>query len=390
MSINWKVCADCGKKVNEVAEKCPYCNCSSFENYETIKEDNLKNDDSLKEENNIDNDSLEKIKEDIDKFSNDAKKRGNDFLYENLPEEYADKLTEDISNFSKTAQQKTNEFLNENEQVINIKKGISDFSESTIAAGENFLNENISQESQEKIKESAVNFSKSTKKFIGGASSVLGNIHSHRKNKREIKNAQKKKEKEEKKQKKEAERKIKREQREKEWERKRIEREKREKEQHQKTLKTLRQTKSTQIKLPVRNPHSKDMMSGAIEGQMMGAGLGMAIDGLKGSDSLSHTANSGLIWGGAGAVLGGLAAASDDGIRWESELLHIGESELIIAGKFVIPYDQIKLISLGKYSFRDLIVITLPSQGIEFSHNDVKALKIVIEESIEEYKNKFR
>ncbi len=121
----------------------------------------------------------------------------------------------------------------------------------------------------------------------------------------------------------------------------------------------------------------------------MGAGLGMAIDGLKGSDSLSHTANSGLIWGGAGAVLGGLAAASDDGIRWKSELLHIGESELIIAGKFVIPYDQIKLISLGKYSFRDLIIITLPSQGIEFSHDDVKALKIVIEESIEEYKNKF-
>jgi hypothetical protein len=123
MSINWKVCADCGKKVNEVAEKCPYCSCSSFEDYENIKEDNLKNDDSpMKDDNASNNDSLEKIKGDIDKFSNDAKKMGNDFIYDNLPEEYADKLTEDISNFSKTAQQKTNEFFNENEQVINIKK----------------------------------------------------------------------------------------------------------------------------------------------------------------------------------------------------------------------------------------------------------------------------
>ena len=31
--MEWKVCAKCGKKVNKVAEKCPYCNAVSFNNY---------------------------------------------------------------------------------------------------------------------------------------------------------------------------------------------------------------------------------------------------------------------------------------------------------------------------------------------------------------------
>lgn len=376
MSVNWKICNDCGKKVNEVAIICPYCDSNSFKEY--IIDDSEVN---SKKENNNENESLNKIKNEFDKFSENAKKAGNDFLQENLPEEYADKVTENLSNFSKN----TNEFFNENEQINNFKKGISDFSDSTRNAGVNFINDRLSQDSQEKIKENAINASQSTKKFFDDAASVISNIHTHRKTKRDEKKAIKRKEKEEKKRKKEAERKQKQKQREKEREENRIKREKREKEKHEEILRTLRQTKSTNIRLPVNNPHSKDMMGGAIQGQMMGAGLGMAIDGLKGSESLSHTANSGLTWGGAGAVIGGLAAASDDGIRWVSEQLHIGDSELIVPGKFVIHYNQIKLISIGKYKFRDLIIITLPTQGIRFSHDDVRALKTVIEESIEEY-----
>lgn len=30
MSVKWKICEKCGKKVNEVAHKCPYCKSSSF------------------------------------------------------------------------------------------------------------------------------------------------------------------------------------------------------------------------------------------------------------------------------------------------------------------------------------------------------------------------
>lgn len=387
MSVNWKLCNECGKKVNEVAIKCPYCNSSSFKEYIIDdSDDNSKNELNLKKEKNNENESLNKIKEEFDKFSDNAKKVGNDFLHENLPEEYADKVTENLSNFSKN----TSEFINENEQIKNIKKGISDFSDSTRSAGVNFINDKVSQDSQEKIKENAVNASQSTKKFFDDATSVISNIHAHRKTKRDEKKALKRKEKAEKKRKKEIERRQKQKQREKKWEENRIKREKRQKEQHEQILRTLRQTKSTNIRLPINNPHSKDMLGGAIQGQMMGAGLGMAIDGLKGSESLSHTANSGLTWGGAGAVIGGLAAASDDGIRWVSEQLHIGDSELIVPGKFVIPYNQIKLISIGKYKFRDLIIITLPTQGIRFSHDDVNALKTVIEECIAEYHEKLR
>ena len=388
MSVNWKICNECGRKVNEVAIECPYCSSNSFKKYIIDDSDvSSENDEIPKKENkNNGNEPLNKIKEGFDKFSNNTKKMGNDFLHENLPEDYADKVTENLSNISKN----TNEFLSENEQIINIKKGISDFSDSTKRASVNFINDKISYDSQEKIKENAVNVSKSTKKFFGDATSVITNIHNHRKIKRDEKRAQKRKEKEEKKRKKDIERKEKQKQREKEREENRIKREKREKEQHEQTLKSLRQTKSTTIKLPVNNPHSKDMMGGAIQGQMMGAGLGMAIDGLKGSESLSHTANSGLTWGGAGAVIGGLAAASDDGIKWVSEQLIIGDSELIVPGKFVVPYSQIKLISIGKYKFRDLIIITLPTQGIRFSHDDVNALKTVIDENIAVYREKIR
>lgn len=32
MSVKWKICNECGKKVNEVAVKCPYCSSNSFKN----------------------------------------------------------------------------------------------------------------------------------------------------------------------------------------------------------------------------------------------------------------------------------------------------------------------------------------------------------------------
>lgn len=33
MTVKWKICKRCGKKVNEIADKCPYCKSSSFKDY---------------------------------------------------------------------------------------------------------------------------------------------------------------------------------------------------------------------------------------------------------------------------------------------------------------------------------------------------------------------
>ena len=231
MPVKWKICDGCGRKYNEIVEECPHCHSKSFTDYEkSKKEDTTKNvnsegkkedtaqnaeseskkddtaknvnsegkkedtaqnaeSESKKQEDDVSNNSQNKFKEDLDKFSNNVKKAGNDFLYKNLPEEYADKLKNDFNNFSQYA----------GEVATNI-------SDSTFKIGEGFVNDNISKESQEKIKQHGENISNSTKKFIEDTSATISNIYQHRQKIRNEKKEQKRKEKEEKKRKKEEER----------------------------------------------------------------------------------------------------------------------------------------------------------------------------------------
>ena len=101
MSVNWKICNECGRKVNEVAIECPYCSSNSFKKYIDDSDVSSENDEIPKKENkNNENEPFNKIKEGFDNFSNNTKKMGNDFLHENLPEDYADKVTENLSNIS--------------------------------------------------------------------------------------------------------------------------------------------------------------------------------------------------------------------------------------------------------------------------------------------------
>ena len=192
MPVKWKICDGCGRKYNEIVEECPHCHSKSFTDYEkSKKEDSTKNAESenKKQKEDVSDNSQNKFKEDLDKFSNNFKKAGNDFLYKNLPEEYADKLKSDFNNFSQYA----------GEVATNI-------SDSTFKISEEFVNDNISKESQEKIKQHGGSISNSTKKFIEDATTTISNIHQHRQKIRNEKKEQKRKEKEEKKRKKEEER----------------------------------------------------------------------------------------------------------------------------------------------------------------------------------------
>ena len=246
MPVKWKICDGCGRKYNEIVEECPHCHSKSFTDYEkskkedaaknvnsenkkedttqsaeseSKKEDAAKNvnsenkkedttqsaeSESKKQEDDVSDNSQNKFKEDLDKFSNNVKKAGNDFLYKNLPEEYADKLKNDFNNFSQYA----------GEVATNI-------SDSTFKIGEGFVNDNISKESQEKIKQHGENISNSTRKFIGDTTATISNIHQHRQKIRNEKKEQKRKEKEEKKRKKEEERR----ERQRRWEEERRQRE---------------------------------------------------------------------------------------------------------------------------------------------------------------------
>jgi len=167
MPVKLKICEGCGKKFNEIVEQCPYCNSKSFSEYNKNKTEGKDKTDKLKsnkqKKNSFDS-SPNKFKEDLDKFSNDVKKVSNDFLYDNLPEEYADKLKKDFNDFSEYA------------------GGVaSNISENTLRKGGEFVNNKISKESQDKIKQHRDTISNSTKKFIEDTSNVIINIHQHRK-----------------------------------------------------------------------------------------------------------------------------------------------------------------------------------------------------------------
>lgn len=191
MPVKWKICDGCGRKYNEIVEQCPYCYSKSFSDYEKnekVKAQNEKSETDKQEENSSDN-LQNKFKDDLDKFSGSVKNVGNDFLSKNLPEEYADKIKSDFNNFSQYA----------GEVAANI-------STNTLKIGEGFVNDNISKESQEKIKLHGEKFSNSTKKFIEDTSATISNIHQHRQKLRNEKKEQKRKEKEEQKRKKDEER----------------------------------------------------------------------------------------------------------------------------------------------------------------------------------------
>lgn len=334
--------------------------------------------------------SFEENQEKSDKLVNYLKDKGNEILEDNLPEEYVIKVKDNISNLneisqnpetldnarenihnaSKTVQESGSNFINENDYLSNAKDGFLSVGESLKDSSSNFINDNVSNDTQEKIRSSFNNFSTSTKKFTSKTSIVFNNIHNHRSNVKEQKKVEKK---------------LKYEamakKRDEEW----VEKQKQKEINHQNAIIKIMETRTAKIEFPIIEK-TDDAATGALKGEMMGSAAGRAMEGLFGdNNSLSTTLNAGLVMGGVGALIGGFAASADDGLRWENSQLYIADDELIISGKYSVPFDEIKLVNTTKLKNNDMLVLTLKDSGIEFRTEDASALKIVIDEYMQKY-----
>ena len=165
-------------------------------------------------------------------------------------------------------------------------------------------------------------------------------------------------------------------------------------EKHENYLKELRETKTAKIAIPYGNGIESSTAMGALTGDLLGYGAGTVIGGAMGAGdmlgTLTGAATGSLILGGAGALIGGLIAASDDGIRWADSILVIKEDVLTISGKFSLNLTDINLVELGTYKNKDVITLTLNNDSIQFATPNGEALKIVLEECIEESKSKIK
>lgn len=163
-------------------------------------------------------------------------------------------------------------------------------------------------------------------------------------------------------------------------------------EKHEKYLNELRETKTAKISIPYGKGIENSATFGALTGDIIGSGAGAVIGGALGAgdmlDVLGGAATGSLILGGAGAVIGGLINAADDGITWAESVLVIKEEILTISGKFSLNLTDIHLVELSTYKNKDLITLTLNNRSMQFATPDGKALKIVLEECIEEAKTK--
>lgn len=331
--------------------------------------------------------------ENIDNLSDYIKDKGNEFLEDNLPEEYADKIKDNLSYLHETNQDPNRSIIDENEKLSNAKENIINASNSIKQSGDefiqdneslnnakdvilnasysvkrsssDFINNNVSYSTRDKIKSNFDNFSDSTKKFTSNTSDILKNIHSHR-------SAVK--------QQKKAEDTYSQEQIQKEY----LEKQKQKEVNHQKTIVKIRETRTASIAIPVSKNGSPGTLESVITGEMIGSGIGRSVGGIGGS-SISDTLNGGLIMGGIGALIGGVAAAADDGVNWVDSQIYIGNDELIFSGRYSISFDDIKLVSTNKFKDNEMVVLTLKDRGIDFRTDDAEALKIVIEEHIQEF-----
>lgn len=360
-------CDKCGERLKRNAEFC--LNCGDTITWPKVNSDN------------------------IDDLSQIIRSKGNEFLEDNLPEEYVDKIKEDLSYLHETTQDPNRSIIDENEKLSNAKENIitasnsikqssDDFirandslnnakdvilsaSDSVKRSSSDFINNNVSYTTRDKIKSNFDNFSDSSRKFTSDASEVLNKIHTHR-----VAVKQQKK----------SEESYSQEQIQKEY----LEKQRQKEINHQKTIVKIRETRTASIGIPVPKEGSSGTLENVVIGEMIGSGVGRTIGGLSGN-SILDTINGGLIIGGIGALVGGVASAADDGIYWAESQIYIGKEELIFSGKYSISFDDIKLISTSKFKDNEIVVLTLKDRGIDFRTEDSEALKIVINEYIQEY-----
>ncbi len=159
-----------------------------------------------------------------------------------------------------------------------------------------------------------------------------------------------------------------------------------------KAVEEIKETKKVSISIPNGKKLLNSPLAGALAGDVIAGGAGRMIGGLAGAgDILGSTMGAmggGLILGGAGALIGGLIAATDDGIEWFDTVLVLTEDEALIAGKIVLPYRNIKHVHAEKGKGFDVVTLTMNQGGLQFKTSNGVALKEVMDEMIEESKEK--
>lgn len=149
------------------------------------------------------------------------------------------------------------------------------------------------------------------------------------------------------------------------------------------SLDYIRVNEKTKIEFPV-DDSSKEKLSKLLSPDVVGSAGGLigaaATVGIVGT-----TLGTGLIVVGAGALLGGLIAKNSDNVEWVPAELYIWDGELVISGKYLIGFNEIKHVN---YSLGEMVTLTLKDQAIQFRTYNAKALKVVIEEKINDFYKK--
>ena len=149
------------------------------------------------------------------------------------------------------------------------------------------------------------------------------------------------------------------------------------------SLKYIRLNMKTKIEFPV-DDSSKEKLSKLLSPDVV-SGAGGLIGAAATVGIVSTTLGTGLIVVGAGALLGGLIAKNSDSVEWIPTELYIWDEELVIAGKYSIGFNEIKHVDC---SSGEILTLTLKDQAIQFRTYNAKALKVVIDEKIDDFYKK--
>lgn len=149
------------------------------------------------------------------------------------------------------------------------------------------------------------------------------------------------------------------------------------------SLEYIKTNKKTKIEFPV-DDSSKEKLSKLLSPDVVG-GAGGLIGAAATVGIVGTTLGTGLIVVGAGALLGGLIAKNSDDVEWVPAELYIWDEELVISGKYSISFNEIKHVN---YSPDEMVTLTLKDQAIQFRTYNAKALKVVIDEKIDEFYKK--
>lgn len=150
------------------------------------------------------------------------------------------------------------------------------------------------------------------------------------------------------------------------------------------TLDYLRKNNSTIIEFPVSDDDSKEKLTNLLSADIVGGGAGLIGAALT-VGIIGVSLGTGLIAVGAVALIGGVLAKNYDNVSWVESELFIWDDELVISGKFSLPYNEIKHIGIKNIDSDELVVLTLKDQVIEFRTHNANALKTIIDEKLVEY-----